>query len=105
MKENQESVFHSKVVPGKAGSAQLFEEELPIIGGPVTCLSRTFENEEDRRAQNLPSEGCPAGFKKAWQERNYEVIINVAEKMPLKVLEEDPKLLMWYDQTVTRLGG
>ena len=33
------------------------------------------------------------------------VIIAVAEKIPGNVLEEDPKLLMWYDQAVTRMGG
>ncbi len=32
----------------------------------------------------------------------YAVIIAVAEKIPKNVLEEDPKLLMWYDQAVTR---
>ena len=50
-------------------------------------------------------EAVRAGFKKAWQERDYQTIINVAEKIPNKVLEEDPKLLMWYDQAVTRMGG
>jgi hypothetical protein len=29
----------------------------------------------------------------------------VAEKLPTNVMEEDPKLLMWYDQAVTRMGG
>ena len=29
-------------------------------------------------------------------------IIAVAEKVPSNVLEEDSKLLMWYDQAVTR---
>jgi len=29
----------------------------------------------------------------------------VADKIPNNVLEEDPKLLMWYDQAVTRMGG
>jgi hypothetical protein len=46
-----------------------------------------------------------AGFKKAWQERDYAVIVAVADKIPNNVLEEDPKLLMWYDQAVTRMGG
>lgn len=50
-------------------------------------------------------EAVRAGFKKAWQERDYKVIITVAEKIPNNVLEEDPKLLMWYDQAVTRVGG
>ena len=34
-----------------------------------------------------------------------DAIIGVAEKIPNNVLEEDPKLLMWYDQAVTRMGG
>lgn len=50
-------------------------------------------------------EAVRAGFKKAWQERDYVTIIAVAEKIPNSVLEEDPKLLMWYDQAVTRMGS
>jgi len=30
--------------------------------------------------------------------------IAVARKIPEKILQEDPKLLMWYDQAVTRMG-
>jgi len=29
----------------------------------------------------------------------------VAEKIPNKILEEDPKLLMWYGQAITRMRG
>jgi hypothetical protein len=50
-------------------------------------------------------EAVRAGFKKAWQERDYATIIAVARKIPENVLQEDPKLLMWYDQAVTRMGG
>ena len=50
-------------------------------------------------------EAVRAGFKKAWQERDYPVIVAVADKIPNNVLEEDPKLLIWYDQAVTRMGG
>jgi alpha-D-ribose 1-methylphosphonate 5-phosphate C-P lyase len=46
-----------------------------------------------------------AGFKKAWQEKDYATVIAVAHKIPENVLQEDPKLLMWYDQAVTRMGG
>jgi hypothetical protein len=28
----------------------------------------------------------------------------VARKIPENVLQEDPKLLMWYDQAITRSG-
>jgi hypothetical protein len=50
-------------------------------------------------------EAVRAGFKKAWQERDYATIIAVARKIPENVLQEDPKLLMWYDQAMTRTGG
>lgn len=50
-------------------------------------------------------EAVRAGFKVAWQSRHYDVIVSVAEKIPDQVLEEDPKLLMWYDDAVTRLGA
>jgi len=50
-------------------------------------------------------EAVRAGFKKAWQERDYATIITVARKVPENVLQEDPKLLMWYDQALTRTEG
>lgn len=49
-------------------------------------------------------EAVRAGFKKAWAERDYAPIIAVARKIPEDVLQEDPKLLMWYDQVLTRSG-
>ncbi|GHU33653.1 DNA methylase [Spirochaetia bacterium] len=47
-------------------------------------------------------EAVRSGFKKAWQEKDYDTIINVAERLPGAVLDEDAKLLMWYDQAQTR---
>ena len=38
-------------------------------------------------------------------DRELLIQVVVAEKIPGNVLEEDPKLLMWYDQAVTRMGG
>ena len=35
---------------------------------------------------------------------DYRTIIAVAQRIPEDVLQEDPKLLMWYDQAVTRTG-
>ena len=31
-------------------------------------------------------------------------IVTVARKIPENVLQEDPKLLMWFDRSVTRSG-
>jgi hypothetical protein len=39
-----------------------------------------------------------------WQERDYATIIPMARKIPNKILEENQKLLMWYDQALTRTG-
>ena len=46
---NQKQLFKTKIVPGKAGSGKLFEEELVADEGPVECLGMTFENDEKRR--------------------------------------------------------
>jgi hypothetical protein len=55
-----------------------------------------------RRMKQFRLEAVRAGFKRAWQERDYQTIVQVAEKIPENVLQEDPKLLMWYDQAQTR---
>lgn len=49
-------------------------------------------------------EAVRVGFKRAWQEHDYPTIITVAERLPAEVLQEDAKLLMWYDQALTRAG-
>jgi len=72
------------------------------------ALLREFEEyreSKQRRIKVFRLEAVRAGFKKAWQERDYPTIIAVAQKIPENVLQEDPKLLMWYDQAVTRSGG
>ncbi|MDO6571406.1 DNA methyltransferase [Gilvimarinus sp. 2_MG-2023] len=55
-----------------------------------------------RRLKTVRMEAVRCGFKKAWQERDYPTIIQVAEKIPQNLLQEDQKLLMWYDQAQTR---
>ena len=70
-------------------------------------LIREFEEYRDSKHKRLKVfrlEAVRAGFKKAWQERKYRTIISVARKIPETILHEDPKLLMWYDQAVTRSG-
>ncbi|HBT46728.1 MAG TPA: DNA methylase [Peptococcaceae bacterium] len=63
-----------------------------------------YRNFAGRRLKVFRLEAVRAGFKKAWQERDYRTIIEVARKIPESVLQEDPKLLMWYDQALTRVG-
>lgn len=86
--------------PNKVGDLEKLRER---------ALLKEFDEYKQRknkfkRNEKFRLEAVRAGFRKAWQERDYAVIIEVAEKLPTNVLEEDPKLLMWYDQAVTRMG-
>ena len=71
------------------------------------ALLREFKNYRESRRRRLKVfrlEAVRAGFRKAWQERDYATVIAVARKIPDPILHEDPKLLMWYDQALTRTG-
>jgi hypothetical protein len=83
--------------PNKAGDLEKLRER---------ALLKEFEEykQAKKKLKIFRLEAVRAGFKKAWQEHDHAVIIAVAEKIPSNILEEDPKLLMWYDQAVTRMG-
>lgn len=55
-----------------------------------------------RRLKEFRLEVLRAGFKAAWGKKDYQTIIKVAEKIPELALQEDEKLLLWYDQALTR---
>jgi len=84
--------------PSKAGDLEKLRER---------ALLREFEEYRESKQKRLKVfrlEAVRAGFKMAWQERDYATIIAVAQKIPESILQEDPKLLMWYDQALTRSG-
>lgn len=58
-----------------------------------------------KRLKLFRLEAIRAGFFRAYREQDYETIMQVADRLPPSVLQEDQKLLLWYDQAVTRLGG
>lgn len=87
--------------PNKAGDLEKLREK---------ALLKEFEEYKQfkKKLKVFRLEAVRAGFKSLWQLRTpeaYRTIIEVAEKIPSNVLEEDPKLLMWYDQAITRTGG
>lgn len=55
-----------------------------------------------RRLKEFRLEVLRAGFKSAWGRKDYQTIIKVAQKVPEEALQEDEKLLLWYDQALTR---
>ncbi len=84
--------------PNKAGDLEKLREK---------ALLKEFEEYRQSKQKKIKVfrlEAVRSGFKKAWQTHEYSTIIEVAKKIPENVLQEDPKLLMWYDQAVTRMG-
>lgn len=63
-----------------------------------------YKTSNQRKLKVFRTEAVRAGFKEAWQVRNYGMIVEVAEKLPIDVLQEDPTLLMYYDNAMTRMG-
>lgn len=61
--------------------------------------------EEIRRSKKklkfIRTEAVRAGFKKCWAEKNYKIIIEIGNKISEKILQEDDKLLMYYDNALT----
>lgn len=50
-------------------------------------------------------EAVRAGFADLWASRDYKAIIKLAERLPDEVVQEDPALLMYYDNALTRDGA
>lgn len=64
-----------------------------------------YKGHTGRRLKEFRLEVLRAGFKFCWGNRDYATIIAVAGKIPEEVLQEDEKLLLWYDQALTRMEG
>ncbi|WP_210879914.1 DNA methyltransferase [Roseovarius autotrophicus] len=62
-----------------------------------------YKNAPGRRLKEFRLEVLRAGFKTAWAARDYKTIIGIAHKIPDEALQEDEKLLLWYDQALTRM--
>lgn len=56
-----------------------------------------------RRLKEFRLEVLRAGFKSAWAARDFKTIIAIAQKVPDEALQEDEKLLFWYDSALTRM--
>jgi len=60
--------------------------------------------ESKKKLKNFRTEAIRAGFKKAYSDKDFESIVKVGERIPEKVIQEDDKLLMYYDNACIRLG-
>lgn len=55
------------------------------------------------RIKNARTEAIRVGFDECWKERNYSLIVKVGDRLPETVLQEDPALLMYYDNAANRM--
>lgn len=49
------------------------------------------------------AEAVRVGFAKLWKDKNYKLIVETAERLPEQVIQEDDKLLMYYDISLGRV--
>jgi len=70
-------------------------------------LLREFQEYKETKQRKLKlfrTEAVRAGFKAAYDAGDYRTIVEVAGRLPDKVLQEDEKLLMYYNVAAMRLG-
>ena len=84
--------------PNKAGDLEKLREK---------SLLKEFEDyrtSTQKRLKVFRAEAVRAGFKATYDHQDYKTIVEVARKLPESVLQEDDKLLMYYDVAMMRLG-
>ena len=81
--------------PNKAGDLEKLREK---------ALLKEFEQYRaaTKKLKTFRLEAVRAGFKHAYQNRDYATILAIGKKLPDAIIEEDPKLLMWYTQAELR---
>ena len=69
-------------------------------------LLKEFETYKttSKKIKQPRGEALRAGFKKAWETGDYALIQEIAKKIPADVLQEDEKLLMYYDNASSMSG-
>lgn len=87
--------------PNKQGDLEKLREK---------SLLREFEsyideiNNSRKKLKQFRTEAIRAGFKRAWSDKEYQKIVDIGGRLPEKVIQEDDKLLMYYDNAQIRLG-
>jgi 16S rRNA G966 N2-methylase RsmD len=84
--------------PNKAGDLEKLREK---------SLLKEFEGyraSTQKRLKVFRIEAIRAGFKRAYDEKDYRTIVSFAGRLPENILREDETLLMYYDVASMRLG-
>ena len=70
------------------------------------ALTKEFQQYLDSKGKLkiVRTEALRAGFKEAWQKKDYTTIVQMAKRIPDVVIQEDPALLMYFDNASLMLG-
>ena len=70
------------------------------------ALLREFQQYLDTKGKLriVRTEALRIGFKDCWQKKDYTTILQVAKRVPESLIEEDPALLMYYDNASLLVG-
>jgi DNA modification methylase len=82
-------------------------KEIDVQKTRERALLREFDEYREAKQKKLKVfrvEAVRAGFRRAWQQNDYQTILALSEKIPEDVLQEDSMLLMWYTNSLTRAG-
>ena len=63
-----------------------------------------YRTSTSRKIKQFRTEAVRAGFKNCYDDQDYQTIVDVTAKLPEQVIQEDEKLLMYYDVATMRLG-
>lgn len=55
------------------------------------------------KIKSFRSEAIRVGFARLWKDKNYQAIVDMAERLPEKTVQEDPNILMYYDISLSRV--
>jgi len=80
--------------PSKAGDIEKLR---------LRALLREFDayKEEKKKIKQPRAEALRAGFNDCWEKQDLQTILDISAKIPPAVLQEDEKLLMFYDNALT----
>lgn len=70
------------------------------------ALLKEFQQYHDSKGKLkiVRTEALRAGFKEAWQNKDYSTIVQMAKRIPDAVIQEDQALLMYFDNASLMMG-
>jgi DNA modification methylase len=71
----------------------------------IKNLIKEFQGymESKEKLKAVRTEAIRAGFAKLWEEKKYKLIVDFAERIHESIIQEDEKLLLYYDLSLDRV--